>query len=264
VPRETTVVTPENIPLTLELAGLGSRFGALMVDLLAQSLVLVALAVLAGVLGATTGLRAVLGDWLTTISILGTFFVLFGYFILFETVWNGQTPGKKTFGLRVVRDGGYPVNFFAAAARNLVRIADFVPVFYGVGGLVVFFQPQYKRLGDLAAGTLVVKERGAATALDFATYGPMKTPDAPPPELPEGVRHPADALTGDELGLLRRFTVRRGQMNPDDAERLAYRMVVPLVTRLGLHFAPGAPPPRYADLIGALVRAADARDEPFV
>ena len=78
---------------------------------------------------------------------------------LFETIWNGQTPGKRAFGLRVVRDGGYPITFYASAIRNLIRIADFLPFGFAAGALTIFLQSEYKRLGDLVAGTIVIKER---------------------------------------------------------------------------------------------------------
>ncbi len=259
MPREVTVITPENIPLTLELAGLGSRFGALLLDITIQTLVTLTLFFVGAMAAAAASLSGLSG-WLTALGVIAVFLIWFGYFILFETIWNGQTPGKKAFGLRVVRDGGYPINVFSAAARNLIRIADFVPVAYGVGALAVFFHPQYKRLGDLAAGTLVVKER-AAGSLGAGSYVPRATTqNAVSGMLPPTVRHPSDVLSADELALLRRFALRRWEMTPDDSERLAYRLVVPLVERLNLTFVPGAPP-RYADLVSVLVAAADAREE---
>ena len=262
--REVTVVTPENIPLTLELAGLGSRFGALLIDILLQVLASLILLVVGALVVAVTGaslpaLGEALSGWLIAAGVLVLFFLWFGYFILFEAVWNGQTPGKKLFGLRVVRDGGYPVNIFAVVARNLVRIADFLPGNYGIGALSVFFHAQYKRLGDLAAGTLVVKERPpGGIAVEEAVSTNLGTSAAP--SLPPTMRHPAEVLRPEELALLRRFAVRRWQMTSDDSERLAYRLVAPLVARLNLTFAPGAAP-RYADLVSVLVAAADAREE---
>jgi uncharacterized RDD family membrane protein YckC len=274
VPREVTVVTPENIPLHLELAGLGSRFGALLVDLAIQAVTLLVVLIVAGIVAAFTqsfwGTAAgrALSGWVTAGAILLAFIILFGYFILFETVWNGQTPGKKIFNLRVVRDGGYPLTFLASATRNLVRLADFLPVAFAAGALSVFFHAQYKRLGDLAAGTLVVKERpvfslmpfGAAVAPGAAAAGPQAGGEAAATLARAGIRHPSDELTRDEQDLLRRFARRRWEMAPDDAERLAYRLVVPLVPRLNLTFVAGAPP-RYADLVSVLVAALDARDD---
>jgi len=271
VPREVTVVTPENIPLRLELAGLGSRFGALLVDLAIQIATLIVVGIIAVIVAAFTesfwGSVAgrALSGWVTAGGILLTFAILFGYFILFETVWNGQTPGKKIFNLRVVRDGGYPVTFLASATRNLIRLADFLPMAFAAGALSVFFHAQYKRLGDLAAGTVVVKERPVFPLLPFgatapgAVAGPQAGEAAATLER-ASIRHPSDHLTRDEQDLLRRFARRRWEMAPDDAERLAYRLVVSLVPRLNLTFVAGAPP-RYADLVSVLVAALDARDD---
>lgn len=271
MPREVTVVTPENIPLRLELAGLGSRFGALLVDLAIQVATLFVVLIVGGIVAAFTqtfwssGAGRVLSGWLTAGAVLLGFAILFGYFILFETVWNGQTPGKKIFRLRVVRDGGYPLTFLASATRNLVRLADFVPMAFAAGALSVFFHPQYKRLGDLAAGTVVVKERPAFSLLPFGTTAPGAAAGPQGGEAAAtleraGIRHPSDELTRDEQDLLRRFARRRWEMAPDDAERLAYRLVVPLIPRLNLTFVPAAPP-RYADLVSVLVAALDARDD---
>ena len=279
--REATIVTPENIPLTLELAGLGSRFSALAVDLLVQAALMFFGLTLVGYF-ADPMERAGL-NWLSSVLVIVySFLLLFGYFIFFETIWNGQTIGKRAMGLRVVREGGYPITFFAAATRNLIRIADFLPFNYGVGALMVFLQPQYKRLGDLVAGTIVIKEREARflntvfVETSVIPVHPDSDDHAPSveepeqttvtvrqkrtayhgPRLPETAKNPFDILTGDELDLLRRFSSRRWEMLPDDAERLAYRLVAPLVPRLNITFLPNVPP-RYADLASVIVGTAD-------
>lgn len=256
--REITVITPENIPLTLELAGLGSRFGAVLVDMVAQAVVTLVLLIGGSIALVATAFSSeeIIGGWLIAAGTLLLFLIWFGYFILFETIWNGQTPGKRLFALRVVRDGGYPITVFAALARNLVRVADFLPIGYGVGAVVVFAHPEYKRLGDLAAGTLVVKERPAVPP-PVRDSGAHREETAP--VLPPGMQHPADVLSAEEIALLRRFAIRRWQMTSDDSERLAYRLIVPLVPRLNLSFSPDVPP-RYADLVSFLVAAADARE----
>ncbi|MBC8103448.1 MAG: RDD family protein [Cytophagales bacterium] len=281
--RETTIVTPENIPLTLELAGLGSRFSALTIDLLVQSALIsfgVTILSVAAALLDKVGL-----EWLGGVgAIVYSFLVFFGYFIFLETNWNGQTVGKRAMGLRVVREGGYPITFYAAATRNLIRTADFLPLGYGVGALCVFLSPQYKRLGDLVAGTVVIKERearflnavfvdtsairmGAATG---GTAGGLETNEDKTatvtvrqkrtayrgPRLPDSAHNPFDILRDDELELLRRFSSRRWEMLPDDAERMAYRLVAPLVPRLNVTFLPNVAP-RYADLASVIVGTAD-------
>lgn len=256
--RQVTIITPENIALTLEEAGLATRFGALLVDMLIQLATTLVGLIVFGIVVASLGRGGLdaAGNLIAAIAIIAGFLIWFGYFIFFEAIWNGQTPGKRVFGLRVVRDGGYPVDFFGAATRNLIRIADFLPVGYVAGGLTVFFHPQYKRLGDLVAGTLVIKERIVDPRTAFRT-GPVGP--AAVSRLPETVRSPFETLTADELSLLRRFALRRWEMTPDDAERVAYRIIVPLIARLNLTFVPGAAP-RYADLASALVEAADRRE----
>lgn len=263
--RTIEVLTPENIPLTMEPAGIGTRFGAVLMDMMIQLGIFVGLAIIGGI--ASIWLR-----WLGTSSVLeiilivGGFLLLFGYFILFETLWNGQTPGKKFFGLRVVRDGGRPVDFFSVATRNLVRLADFLPVSYAFGAGAIFFHPQYKRLGDMAAGTVVIREREAKT-LGYA-WASKKKEDAAKAasaqfkmaRLPDTVTPPADVLTPEEQALLRRFAIRRWEMTPDDAERMGYRIIVPLVARLNLTFVAGAPP-HYADLVSTIVADLDRTQE---
>lgn len=277
--REATIITPENIPLTLELAGLGSRFSALAIDLLIQFALLILGLI---VLGATSEPMESAGlDWLSNVlAIVYVFLMFFGYFIFFETLWNGQTIGKRAMGLRVVREGGYPITFFAAATRNLIRIADFLPLNYGVGALLVFLSPQYKRLGDMVAGTVVIKEREARflNAVFVETSAMHGSPasgvsDSQPeegttvtlrqkqaayqgPRLPETAKDPFDILADEELELLRRFSSRRWEMLPDDAERMAYRLVAPLVSRLNITFLPNVAP-RYADLASVIVGTAD-------
>lgn len=257
--RKLTVVTPENIPLEMELAGLSIRFGALLLDMFALLVLLIVGSLLIAFLVPDNNFQKAF------ILIYG-FVVWFGYFILFESLWNGQTPGKRVFHLRVVRSGGYPVNFFSVATRNLIRVADFMPLVLAggffpvflclVAGFSIFLSPHYQRLGDMVAGTLVIKEE-AVPVLAVILENAAKVP--PGTQVPVGVRNPYDALSPEELELLRRFMVRRWTMTTDDAERLAYRIVVPLIPRLGITFVPGAAP-RYADLATLLVAAADARE----
>ena len=181
-----------------------------------------------------------------------------GYFIFFENIWNGQTPGKRMFHLRVIRSGGYPVDFASVATRNLVRLADFLPVSYAVGAVTMFFNPNYQRLGDLVAGTVVIKEQAGT---NLPTFGKKRTVTGALADatLPAGTYEPLTVLTADEIDLLRQFATRRWQMSSDDSERLAYRLVAPLVPRLNIVFLPGADP-HYADLASAIVAVADKRE----
>ncbi|HVK06377.1 MAG TPA: RDD family protein [Armatimonadaceae bacterium] len=256
--RQLTIITPENIPVTIELAGIGTRFGALMIDILVMFGVYLAGVFIGGLVAALTSWSGASGV-VAPLMIVGAFVVLFGYSIFFETFWNGQTPGKKFFGLRVMRDGGFPVDFYSVATRNLMRLADFLPISYAAGALSVFFHPEYKRLGDMVGGTVVVREREVGSVGLFPVMRAKSAAGAgEAPRLPEGVVDPIEVLTRDEIEVLRRFSLRRWEMTPDDAERLAYRLIVPMVGRLNIRFIPGVAP-RYADLVTVLVSDIDAR-----
>ncbi len=166
---ETLVIeTPEHVELQFALATIGNRFLACAVDHVIQVGSSVIVYVIARSL--SPGLRSAEGAvfsaereislWVVAGTIIASFLIFFGYFIFFETVWSGQTPGKRWLKLRVIQEDGRPINFFAALARNLIRFADMiVPPFYSVGIVSVFASARAKRLGDYVANTVVVKER---------------------------------------------------------------------------------------------------------
>jgi uncharacterized RDD family membrane protein YckC len=165
MPRELVVRTPENVEITHNLAGIGSRFMAVFIDHTLQFVSwLLLYYFLKFLIGGFDDWLSMVGDltnfssWALALLAVGSFLIFWGYFILFETLWNGQTPGKRLVHIRVVKDNGSPVDFFSVATRNLVRIIDFLPTPYAAGVICMFFSPSYKRLGDYAAGTLVVKE----------------------------------------------------------------------------------------------------------
>jgi len=151
--------TPERVALDLEVAGLGSRFAAQVVDFAIQCLVAglagLGLAVVGGLAGAGLGEAVAYGIGAVAVAVL--FVVFFGYSVWFEGWRNGQTPGKRWLGLRVVREGGQPVTPGAAVIRNVVGFADFLPTGFLLGAVVMLCTPRAQRLGDLAAGTLVVR-----------------------------------------------------------------------------------------------------------
>ena len=258
--RTLRIITPENIPLELELAGLGIRFGALLLDLILLSTFFIFLWMGGAVL--IVFMKSVgQEDFATGLLIFTSFLCLFGYFILFEALWNGQTPGKRFFGLRVIQDTGFPVTFFSVANRNLIRIADFLPGFFGVGALSVFCNRQYKRLGDIVAGTVVIKERSAA----LLSQGPLGPPRhnqdyLTSTHLASNVIDPRTVLSEVELDLMRRFALRRWEMESVDAERFAARLLGPMTAKLNLRFVPGQPP-RYADIVSVIVRIVDGIED---
>jgi uncharacterized membrane protein SpoIIM required for sporulation/uncharacterized RDD family membrane protein YckC len=161
------VETPEQVVLSYSLAGVGSRALAAIVDY-AICFALMFTTVLVGALLARSGLARVLGNasdpWFSAVLVIVQFLIIWGYYVLFEGLNDGQTPGKKWLGLRVVQDGGFSVSFGASAVRNLLRAVDQQPVFlYTVGLIGVAASKQGKRVGDVLAGTIVVRERARRT-----------------------------------------------------------------------------------------------------
>jgi uncharacterized RDD family membrane protein YckC len=160
--RNVDVRTGEAVAIRYELAGLGSRFLAIVLDGLAQVALLIGLFVLAAFVEPPL-LRALPSKYLAAaqiaLAILIVFAIVFGWFVIFETWWSGRTPGKRVLGLRVVRDGGFPVDWGASVIRNLVRIAELVFGFYALSALSALLSSENKRLGDYAAGTIVVRDR---------------------------------------------------------------------------------------------------------
>lgn len=165
-----SVDTPENVTFAHEVAGIGNRFIAALIDSIFISLALFLLNIILfvglAVVGSNLPEQALDPDtpgwiegFLIAIYALVNFLIFWGYYIFFEYVWNGQTPGKRVVKIRVLRMDGNPVGFMEVVIRNLVRIVDFLPSGYGVGLVVMFVNGQSRRLGDFAAGTFVVRER---------------------------------------------------------------------------------------------------------
>lgn len=163
------------MPLTYELAGIGSRALAAVVDLL------IIVAAFIAILLATGALANFAGGDVAIIFVLTAVNVLFwGYYIFFETVWQGQSPGKRQMGLRVVTMSGTTVTFMDCLVRNIVRLVDFLPSFYGIGIVVMFISPLSQRLGDFAAGTIVIREKTSVSLLELTrglSYSRLVFPD---------------------------------------------------------------------------------------
>ncbi len=225
-----TVDTPENVTFAYDVAGIGSRFLAAIVDTLLLMLVLL---VLVGIvvwqsqfIDPMIGVAIVIGSWTL---------LLLAYYVLFEVFWRGQSPGKRMVGLRVVRDGGRPVTFFASSVRNLVRLADFLPGFYGLGVIVMFVDQRARRLGDLAAGTLVVKEHGAVTLESLTRRAdPLPSPatnNAAPVTLQLPNLH---LITEADYDLVQEFLRRRRELGYTSRNELGAQLATTLRTRLGI------------------------------
>jgi uncharacterized RDD family membrane protein YckC len=214
-----SVATPEGVTLEATLAGVGSRFAAGVIDQLLRWALILSLFILIGLLGGGFGTP---GGVLLAFLIVGLFLVQFAYDVLFEVLASGRTPGKRWTGLRVVKVGGAPVGFVASVVRNLLRIVDALPGFYLVGILAVLFTKNNQRLGDLAAGTVVVRVRSQVTAL------PQPSPAAAVASEDTGLWD-VSAVSAEEMATVRRFLERRSTLAPEARERLAYD----IATRLG-------------------------------
>jgi hypothetical protein len=165
-----------------------------------------------------------------------SFVMLWGYYIAFEMLWNGQSPGKRAIGLRVVREGGRPITFVSSAIRNLIRIVDFLPAFYGIGVVVMFVDRRARRLGDLAGGTLVIKERRGITLESLSASNtdvplPVARPGepAPQPTLPN-----VHLLNDQDYNLVQEFLRRRDELGSEARKRLGAQLASGLQARLGL------------------------------
>ena len=230
-----TVDTPENVSFGYEISGLGSRFLAALVDslLLAILLLVTYMTTVAFLLTPPgTALSKALGDWIVAIYFLITFAFLWGYYIWFEIIWNGQSPGKRWLGLRVIRTDGMPITLVESVVRNLVRVVDFLPLYYGLGVVVMMINAQSRRLGDLAAGTLVVKERKDVTlpalskvAAPVIVHNPELIAALGAPTV-----WPVERLTDDDVYLVKEFLARRDSLL--NRAPLAVKLAARLGTRL--------------------------------
>lgn len=213
------VETPEQIAFSYSIAGIGSRGAAAVIDILICGVLLFVVAI---IFMFAAGMSLVFGrvngsdtSWVVALYVLIEFAIFWGYYVLFEGLWDGQTPGKRAMHLRVVRDGGYSVTFGTSAVRNLLRVVDIQPVpLYLVGIVSALLNPARKRIGDIAAGTFVVKESrvdaGAALESRRASGAPMPVVTA--------------RLSDDEYAVLELYARRRAQLEPERRRLLAAQL----------------------------------------
>jgi uncharacterized RDD family membrane protein YckC len=223
--------TPENVAFGYHVAGIGSRFLATLTDtiliFLLQAIVTVTYYVILYLLDVDPDGSA----WVAAIMGLVIFLFYWGYYTFFEMLWNGQTPGKRWTGLRVIRTDGTPITLSESLIRNLARLVDFLPAFYGVGIIAMFIDKQSRRLGDLAAGTLVVHDRAPISiqSISIKRSANLRMHGTKRISL-DGF--PIERVTNDELNLIEDFLLRRDQLTHH--ERLAIQILNTLHTRLGL------------------------------
>ncbi len=238
--------TPEQIDLHFSIAGIGSRFVALLLDwlLIAVAATVVALFALFifGVLGASNKLHS-LGPWFAGILLLIGFLFVWGYFAFFEAYWTGQTPGKRAMKLRVIKDTGRQITLFEALARNLLRYVDYLPGLYLAGVITMLCNKRHKRLGDYVAGTLVVHERTEEQPLLFQSSMNFNQPtDAWHEQTP--AMFPADAvakLSGHDLLIIETFFSRMLDLQLETRATIAYRIAGQMGAKMGVVMPEGNP-----------------------
>ncbi len=253
------IETPEHVQFSYELAGLGSRFLALVLDTLIQGVGLLVVLILLGAanqllnwtlpdLGEAAGLPITM-----VIIVFSMTLLVLAYFTVFELIWNGQTPGKRIGGMRVIRAGGGSIGFAASAIRNILRMVDSFPIFYLAGGAFAFFTRASQRIGDLAAGTIVVKERlweypGEEEAAELGEE-PDDLAEADDPAV-RRARGYVSSLSPEQIRTVCRFIERRSELSADMRSQLATRIAATLQEQFpGLTLAEGEGPERLLEII---------------
>jgi uncharacterized RDD family membrane protein YckC len=231
------IETPERVPLHFGLASIGNRFLACAIDhalqVLAIILMIIAFTLLANYSSAGEELSNA-PKWVKALLIVIVFLIVSSYFAFFEWIWNGQTPGKRWLKLRVIREDGRPVTFWEAAVRNLLRTLDMMPApFYSVGLISVFVSLSDQRVGDMVAGTVVVREREAeAPAFSQVFASPVSDSALRRSFKPVDFTADVNALTESEIEVVETFLRRRWDLGDVPRQWMAWRVSLPLMYKL--------------------------------
>lgn len=244
--EETLIIeTPERVPLSFALASIGNRFLAVAIDHFIQylSIILIAWVFLsisgATLFGADSPAQFFDGasKWTIALLIFVVFLLFTGYFAVFEWLWNGQTPGKRFMKLRVIREDGRPLTLWEALARNLLRIFDAVPGFvlpvYSIGLVMIFLNKRDQRIGDMFAGTVVIREReGEAPTFD-ETFS-NRISDAAFRRVQKQTVFQANviSLKEEEIEVVESFLRRRWDLTEKQRLWMAWRIALPIMLKL--------------------------------
>jgi len=231
--------TPDLARLEFELAGIGSRFGAYFIDSVLSTLFLIALLFFFGVTGALGSLFVDEAAESAALALLflAVFLIRWGYFIFFEILMQGRTPGKKMLGIRVIRDNGLPIGPREALIRNLLRFVDTLPPpAYFVGGFAALFNREGKRLGDMAAGTIVVREqfdlvRGFHNDPEWGARWVARLESG---KSRHAVNLPTGKVTVKQLALMDQFLDRAHKMKWENRANLSWRIARPYLAAFDL------------------------------
>jgi uncharacterized RDD family membrane protein YckC len=233
------IETPERVPLHFALASIGNRFLACAIDHTFQVLVLILIFVSGLIIAnvSSTTLENTLASapkWVYAIMIILIFLTFSGYFAFFEWIWSGQTPGKRWMKLRVIREDGRPITFWEASVRNLIRTLDMMPApFYSIGLISVFVNGRDQRVGDMVAGTVVVREREAeAPAFTEVFASPVSDPALRRSFKPVDFTASLNSLTEAEIQVVETFLRRRWDLADVPRQWMAWRVALPILFKI--------------------------------
>ncbi|MDX6404139.1 MAG: hypothetical protein QOH70_1594 [Blastocatellia bacterium] len=231
------IETPERVALHFALASIGNRFIACAIDHTIQIVALIVLFTVFAIIAnfADFGSRlATAPKWVIALLVILAFLLMSGYFAMFEWLWHGQTPGKRWLKLRVIREDGRPISFFEAIVRNLLREFDIMPFpFYSIGLISVFATDRDQRVGDLVAGTVVVREREAeAPAFAEVFASPVSDPALRRSFQPVQFSADVNNVTQQEISVVESFLRRRWDLKDYPRQWMAWRVAMPILFKL--------------------------------
>jgi uncharacterized RDD family membrane protein YckC len=245
--EETLIIeTPERVPLAFALASIGNRFLAVAIDHFIQYFTIFVVAW--GMLSLTSvgnpfqesdtaTVFSEMPKWTLAILIIVVFLLFSGYFIFFEWLWNGQTPGKRLLKLRVIREDGRPITLWEAVARNLLRIFDAIPGFavpiYSIGLVSIFQSSRDQRIGDLFAGTVVIRERTDEAPTFAETFSnPVNDAAFRRAQTRTEFQANVNLLNEREIEVIETFLRRRWDLNDRQRLWMAWRVALPVMYKL--------------------------------
>jgi uncharacterized RDD family membrane protein YckC len=245
--EETLIIeTPERVPLAFALASIGNRFLAVAIDHFIQyfTIFVVAWAFLSisgfGETVERDGAYSLLEEmpkWTMALMIIVLFLIFAGYFVFFEWLWNGQTPGKRLLKLRVIREDGRPITLWEAMSRNLLRIFDAFPGFilpvYSIGLITIFMSRRDQRIGDMFSGTVVIRER-SDEAPKFSEVFSTRVTDAALRRVQQQTLFTGDLgnVTEAEIEIVESFLRRRDDLAERQRLWMAWRVALPIMYKI--------------------------------
>jgi uncharacterized RDD family membrane protein YckC len=231
------IETPERVPLHFALASIGNRFLACAIDHAIQALALLVIGIGFYVLANASDIESAFSTapkWVIAVMIILLFLILTGYFAFFEWIWSGQTPGKRWLKLRVLREDGRPITFWESSVRNLLRTFDMMPApFYSIGLIAVFSTSRDQRVGDMVAGTVVVRERDAeAPAFAQVFASPVSDSALRRSFKPVDFTASLNSLTEAEIQVVETFLRRRWDLADVPRQWMAWRVSMPILYKI--------------------------------